>query len=147
MHLLERVGGRSLVILTLAVAPLMASPLEQPEHVVVTESVTTILDVIEFDPGTATLRPSSLPTLDAVAETLIGNPSIERVEVQSHTADANQELSDQRAVVVAAYLVRAGVEPSRLAAQGYSNNEPIDPAAPTKNERIAFLILQRSSDP
>ena len=145
MHLLERVGGRALLVMALAVAPLIASPLEQPGHIVVTESVTTILDVIDFDPGTATLRPSSLPTLDAVAETLIGNPSIERVEVQSHTADANQELSDQRAVVVAAYLVRAGVEPSRLAAQGYSNSEPIDPAVPAKNERIAFLILSRAN--
>lgn len=145
MHLLERVGGRALLVLTLAVAPLMASPLEQPGHVVVTDTETTILDVIEFDPGTATLRPNSLPTLDAVAATLIGNPSIELVEVQSHTAGVDQALSDQRAATVVAYLVRAGVEPARLLAEGYSNTQPLDPAVPAKNERIAFLILKRAS--
>jgi outer membrane protein OmpA-like peptidoglycan-associated protein len=127
-----------------------------PEHaesgrVVVTESETTILDVVEFAPGTATLRPASNPTLDAVADTLRGNPSIQLVEVQSHTSGigdraANQALTDQRAAVIVKYLVDAGVEPSRLVAQGYGDTQPIDRAPPEKNERVSFLILKRATD-
>ncbi len=149
MHLLERVGGRALLVLALAVAPLMASPLEQPGHVVVTDTETTILDVVEFAPGTATLRPTARPILDAVAETLRGNPSLERIEVQSHTSGigdraANQALSEQRAAAIVNYLVAAGVEPARLVAAGYGDSQPLDRAAPAKNERVSFLILQRS---
>jgi len=124
----------------------------QRGRVVVTDTETTILDVVRFEPGTATLCHSSRATLDAVAATLHGNPSIELVEVQSHTAGigdaaANQTLSDRRAAVVLKYLVDAGVEPSRLVAQGYGDTQPLDRAAPAKNERMSFLILRRSPDP
>jgi outer membrane protein OmpA-like peptidoglycan-associated protein len=156
MNLLEPAVGRgtSLVVaLALAAVSWLALPgdAEPPGRVVVTETSTTILDVVEFVPGTATLRASSTPILDAVAETLIGNPSIELVEVQSHTCgvgddDANLTLTDQRAVEVVAYLVNAGVSPSRLVAQGYGDTQPLDRAGSAKNERMAFLILKRSSD-
>ena len=117
--------------------------------VVVTDTETTILDVVEFMPGTAVLRPSSLPTLDAVAATMQGNPSISLVEVQAHTSGigdelANLDLTQRRADAVVLYLGAAGVSPARLAAQGYGDTQPIDRAAPHKNERISFLILQRS---
>lgn len=116
-----------------------------------TETETTILDVVEFVPGTATLRPTSRPTLDAVAATLLGNPSIELTEVQSHTRGigdhaTNRTLSEHRAAVVVAYLVEAGLPSSRLVAQGYGDTQPIDRAAPGKNERVSFLILKRSTD-
>ncbi len=44
------------------------------------------------------------------------------------------------------YLAAAGVDPSRLVAKGYGDTEPLDPAAPSKNERVSFLILERASD-
>lgn len=154
MNLVDVVVGRGTVVagvLALAVTSWQALPARHADHprVVVTDTETTILDVIEFAPGTATLRATSRPTLDAVAETLRGNPSIERVEVQSHTSGlgdhcANQRLSDQRAAVVMKYLVDAGIEPSRLVAQGYGDAQPIDITSPVKNERVAFLILQRA---
>jgi outer membrane protein OmpA-like peptidoglycan-associated protein len=139
----------------LVLALLIGSWLALPAHptrgrVVVTESETTILDVVEFDAGTATLRTTSQPILDAVAATLVGNPSIRLVEVQSHTSrigdhDANLALSMQRAEVVAAYLVQAGVSSSRLIARGYGDAQPIDPAIPANNERMSFLILSRTN--
>ncbi len=154
MNLLEPAFGRGTVlVLALALASWLAVPAEPPARgrVVVTETSTTILDVVEFVPGTATLRPTSHPILDAIAATLSGNPSIELVEVQSHTrgsgdSAANLALSDQRAVVVMTYLQNAGVASSRLVAQGYGDTQPIDRAAPAKNERMSFLILRRSSD-
>ncbi len=155
MYLLDVAGGRgTALVLALALATswlaLPASP-EPRGRVVVTDTETTILDVVEFAPGTATLRPTSRPTLDAVAATMIGNPNITLIEVQSHTqgtgdAAAHLALSDHRAQMIVTYLVDAGVSPSRLAAQGYGDTQPIDRAAPAKNERVSFMILLRSTD-
>ncbi|HET9987921.1 MAG TPA: OmpA family protein [Kofleriaceae bacterium] len=150
MNLLDLAVGRgTALVIALALGSLILLRPEAPPQrgrVVVTDTETTILDVVEFAPGTATLRASSRPTLDAVADTLRGNPSIELVEVQSHTRDANLALSQHRADAVVAYLVSAGVEPNRVVAQGYGDTQPIDRAAPGNNERIAFLILKRASD-
>jgi outer membrane protein OmpA-like peptidoglycan-associated protein len=152
MHLLEvRVGRYIALALALSAAAFALRSNSPRGRVVVTDTQTEILDVVEFAPGTAALKPSSLPTLDAVAATMLGNPSIELVEVQAHTSGtgddaANLELSDRRATVVEAYLVQAGVEPARLESQGYGNTQPIERGVSAKNERISFLILQRSSD-
>jgi outer membrane protein OmpA-like peptidoglycan-associated protein len=154
MNLLERtVSRRTVVAFALALGSLLLVSADRPQprgRVVVTETETTILDVVEFVPGTTTLRGTSSATLDAVAETLRGNPSIELVEVQSHmrsaaTGDADLELSQRRAEAVVSYLVAAGIEPARLTAQGYGDTQPLDAKVMTaaKNERIAFLILER----
>ena len=149
MNLLDLAVGRGtalVMVMTLALGSLLYLSPEPRGRVVVTDTETTILDVVEFAPGTATLRASARPTLDAVADTLRGNPSIELIEVQSHTRDANLALSEQRAAVVVTYLVAAGVEPTRLVAQGYGDTQPIDRAAPANNERMAFVILKRAGD-
>jgi outer membrane protein OmpA-like peptidoglycan-associated protein len=153
MNLLDLAVGRgTALVIALALGSLIFLCPEAAPHrgrVVVTDTETTILDVVEFSPGTATLCERSRPTLDAVASTLLGNPSIELIEVQSHTRDtgdgaASLALSEQRAAVVVAYLVAAGVEPTRLVGQGYGDTQPIDRAVPAKNERMAFLILKRT---
>jgi outer membrane protein OmpA-like peptidoglycan-associated protein len=156
MNLLDLAVGRGTALsiaLALAGACWLALPGEPPHRgrVIVTESETTIIDVVEFAPGTATLRPTSRPTLDAVAATLLGNPNIELIEVQSHTGGmgdgaANLALSEQRAAVIVAYLVDAGVAAARLVPQGYGDTLPIDRAVATRNERVCFLILKRSPD-
>jgi outer membrane protein OmpA-like peptidoglycan-associated protein len=154
MNLLELAIGRGTVlVVALAIASGLARPASSPPRgrVVVTDTETTILDVVEFAPATSILQPSSRPTLDAVAATLRGNPSIELIEVQSHTSgigdgDANLALTQQRAEVVVSYLGDAGIAPTRLVAQGYGDTQPIDRAAPTKNERVSFLIVRRSTD-
>ena len=153
MNLLDvAVGRRTVVVIALALGSVAMMSADSPrphKRVVVTDTSTTILDVVEFAPGTATLRTKSLATLDAVADTLKGNPSITLVEVQAHMrtdgdAHADLELSQRRAEVVVAYLVDAGVAPDRLVAQGYGQTQPLDPGVPAKNERVAFLILKRA---
>jgi outer membrane protein OmpA-like peptidoglycan-associated protein len=155
MNLLDvAVRRRTLIAfaLVLGSVALLATRLPRAHgRVVVTETTTTILDVISFAPGTAALRPSSRATLDAVAATLDGNPSIELVEVQAHMrgdgdAAAELELSQRRADAVVAYLVDAGVAPARLIAQGYGQTQPLDPSNLANNERVAFLILRRAGD-
>lgn len=153
MNLLDvAVGRRTVVTLALALGSVMLLAADAPQprgRVVVTDTETTILDVVEFAPGTAVLQARSLATLDAVADTLKGNPSIELVEVQAHMRGdgdpaAALALSQRRAEVVVDYLVTSGVASQRLVAEGYGLTQPL--GDPAKNERIAFLILKRSAD-
>ncbi|MBL6782995.1 MAG: OmpA family protein [Alphaproteobacteria bacterium] len=59
----------------------------------------------------------------------------------------NWELSTARAVSVVRYLVKNGIDPKRLAANGYGEFQPIDPAdtpeARSKNRRIEFKLTRR----
>jgi len=130
-----------------------AGPLPVPGlgrgRVVVTSSVDYILDRIYFRPGDAAPRPESLPIVDAIATTLLGNPDILLVEVAGHSdaREGDPQLSRRRAEVVAAELVRRGVDPARLRPVGYGASHPIDPRtdelAFERNRRIELRILQR----
>ncbi|MEJ7602496.1 MAG: OmpA family protein [Kofleriaceae bacterium] len=124
-------------------------------RVVVTDTSIEILDMVYFEYNKAVIKSQSFPILDAVAATLVGNPSIQLVEVQGHTDERgndayNLDLSDKRAHAVEKYLADKGVEAKRLTAQGYGETQPVDrrsnEAAWSKNRRVAFLILKRASD-
>lgn len=150
MMLETRVGRYIVFTLVLAGVSVLAmhGRADKPGRVIVTETETEILDVVEFAPQTTLLAPTSFATLDAVAATLVGSPSIALLEVQAHTRGvgepaANLELSARRARTVMAYLVAAGVPPTRLVAEGYGDTQPLDRPGSPKNERIAFVILQR----
>ena len=84
---------------------------------------------------------------------LSANPKI-TIEVQGHTdnvgqAAYNQKLSQQRADSVKAYLVRKGVEGSRLVAKGYGMTQPLVPntTAPNRalNRRVQFIRTEGSA--
>jgi outer membrane protein OmpA-like peptidoglycan-associated protein len=122
-------------------------------RVVITDADVEILDPVTFLPGSVKFTPSSIPALDAVAATLHGNPSIQLVEVQSHTDERgddaeNLRLTQARAKVVVTYLISKGIDPARLDAQGYGETQPLDrghdQAAWAKNRRIAFVIVKRT---
>jgi len=122
-------------------------------RVVVTDTDVEILDPVTFEPGKDVITATSFPALDAIAATLLGNPTILLVEVQSHTDERgddafNLQLTDARALVIVNYLIAKGVDPARLVPQGYGETQPLDAghneAAWAKNRRVAFLILKRS---
>ena len=57
------------------------------------------------------------------------NPDL-RVTVEGHTdsvgsAAYNQKLSERRAQAVKRYLVRQGIDPSRITTEGYGKSRPI----------------------
>jgi outer membrane protein OmpA-like peptidoglycan-associated protein len=87
---------------------------------VITDSSITILDTIGFVGTTSAIDSISFPLLDAVVETLSGNPSIALVEVQA-TGNGEQGLADDRAHAIVGYLVTHGVEAARLRAHGIAS--------------------------
>jgi outer membrane protein OmpA-like peptidoglycan-associated protein len=118
-----------------------------PALVVVTAKEIRITQQIQFDTGKATIKPVSFPILDAVKDVLVANPKV-TIEVQGHTdnvgaAAMNLKLSQDRANSVKAYLVKGGVDESRLVAKGYGMNQPLVPndnaAHKALNRRVQFI--------
>ena len=101
------------------------------------------------------IKKESYPILDAVAQTLDGNPDIQLIEIQGHTDERgndnyNLDLSSRRAASVKRYLVDKGIADDRLTSQGYGESQPVDrkhnEQAWAANRRVEFLILKRGTD-
>ena len=78
------------------------------------------------------------------------NASI-KIEVSGHTdnqgnATANQVLSENRAKAVVEFLIRNGIEESRLAFAGYGQNQPIATNDTDEgrqlNRRTEFMVIE-----
>lgn len=119
---------------------------------IVTKTEVKILERIEFDTAKATIRPESVDVLEDVANVLEKHPELEKIEVQGHTdnrgaAAFNRALSNRRAKAVKDWLVKRGIDASRLTTKGYGPDEPIDSNATDEgrqnNRRVQFIILKR----
>jgi outer membrane protein OmpA-like peptidoglycan-associated protein len=111
---------------------------------IVTDTKVEIIDKIEFTSDTE-LTPDSYKTLDEIARTLEGNPSIQLVEVQVYILDGEeatrQERADQRARHLVDYLVGKQVAAERLEPKGYITPPKEDPT-----NRVRFFIARRGPD-
>jgi chemotaxis protein MotB len=94
--------------------------------------VISIRDTVSFASGKADLRRRALPILDKVAVLILSRPALV-LEVSGHTDrrriatpkfPSNWELSSARASRVARYLIDKGIDPSRIAVQGYASERP-----------------------
>lgn len=108
-----------------------------------------ILDTVQFEHGSARLKPESYSLLDQVALTMKANPQLEKIRVEGHTDDTgphdlNLRLSRDRADSVRRYLINKGVSPKRLDAEGYGPDRPLvegtTDAARAKNRRVEFVV-------
>lgn len=122
--------------------------------VFVLEDKLEIRDKIFFDNNKATIKKKSYSLLNQVAQTIQANQDIKHITVQGHTDDTgkyerNMILSRQRAQSVVDYLIKKGVDPSRLSSIGFGPDMPIDPAKTSKaralNRRVEFVIDERKS--
>lgn len=91
-------------------------------------TLVTFGDVL-FDFNKAELKSSALPNITQLARFLQENPE-RQVIVEGYTdsvgsASYNQGLSERRAESVRRALIRAGVEPTRIVAQGYGKEYPV----------------------
>lgn len=108
----------------------------------------TILPMVSFAVGRATLGPEVDPLLDEVAATMKSQPDIKRLEIQGHTDSSEggaAALSKRRAEAVVDALVQRGVERGRLVASGFPATRPMDPdssaAARERNRRVDFHVV------
>lgn len=84
---------------------------------------------VTFDVDSAAVKPQFRSTLNDVASTLVQYEST-YIDVYGHTdstgSDAyNQTLSERRAQSVSSYLSSRGVQPARLAIQGFGESQPV----------------------
>jgi OmpA-OmpF porin, OOP family len=121
-------------------------------HVTLGKNELVIKGTIHFGTDNAELRPDGEQLLDEVVDVLVKHPELKRLRVEGHTdnrgnADHNLQLSKARAAAVVAYLVKSGVDPSRLESEGYGATQPLvpnmTPAQRAKNRRVAFKILEQ----
>ena len=101
-----------------------------------------------FAVDSASVRPDLRSDLYTVASSLMKYPN-SRIEVIGHTdntgsAAYNQDLSQRRAVSVAAVLRESGVPGARIAAYGRGEDQPIasnlTPDGRAKNRRVEIII-------
>jgi outer membrane protein OmpA-like peptidoglycan-associated protein len=124
--------------------------IEDPD--VSTDSTTWFdFDRLLFDTGSARLRPESQEQLRDVAAILKAHPNV-NLKIGGYTdnvgsAGQNLTLSQQRASNVRQELVRLGVAPNRLAAEGYGQEHPVadnsTEAGRELNRRISMRVTQK----
>jgi outer membrane protein OmpA-like peptidoglycan-associated protein len=108
-------------------------------------------DRLLFDTGSATLQPASQEQLNNIAAILKAYPNV-HVKIGGYTdnvgdAAANLNLSKARAQSVMNAIVAAGIDPSRLEAQGYGEDHPVadnsTPEGRAQNRRIALRVTAK----
>ena len=108
----------------------------------------TINDIL-FESNSSKLKESSKIVLDGFVDWLLVNKEL-NIEIQGHTDDigldkANLALSMDRSFSVMEYLIKNGVEKSRLKFKGYGESNPKVPNTSSKsrsiNRRTDFLIF------
>lgn len=109
---------------------------------------------VQFGVDSATILPASTGLLTEIADVLLKNPRIKKLEVQGHTDGTgspahNQTLSEERAASVVAWLTAHGIASDRLTAKGYGDSKPLVPNVTElnkqRNRRVQFIILEQDA--
>ena len=106
---------------------------------------------IQFETGKAIIKPVSYSILNDVAK-ILKEYNYYDVSIDGHTdntgkADANLKLSQERAKAAMDYLVKQGVDASRMTSQGFGITKPIadnkTAAGRAQNRRVEFNLIMK----
>jgi chemotaxis protein MotB len=113
----------------------------------------TLPNAILFDPGKATMKGTTSKELDHIYSVLKAKYPGRHIEVAGHTDSDpikksswkdNLELSSQRAMAVARYLMQKGVAENKISATGYGEGRPKESnstaAGKQKNRRVEIVV-------
>ena len=112
------------------------------------ETVKYAFENLEFETGKDIIRPHSFVSLNALANLLIQKPNY-GLKIDGHTDNVGKDemnmiLSHKRADAVKAYLIKRGVDGSKLETAGYGATRPIadnsTPEGRQKNRRVEMQI-------
>jgi outer membrane protein OmpA-like peptidoglycan-associated protein len=126
-------------------------PVQQQNFEHVEEGKAIVLSHVLFEQSRYVLLPDSYEQLDKLVQALHKNPDMQ-IEISGHTenvgeARLNQALSEQRAQVVASYLIRKGIGEERVTAKGYGGSRPVagnaTEAERARNRRVEFTIRRK----
>ncbi len=104
---------------------------------------------ITFDVDKSDIKPVSMGTINMIVGVFKSNPDL-KFEIDGHTdntGDAvhNMTLSQQRADVVKALLVKMCIDASHLTTKGFGDTKPIDtndtPSGKANNRRVEFVRM------
>ncbi len=111
-----------------------------------------IPEQIQFGVGGNKILGRSFALLERIAQKLKDNPGVRRIRIEGHTDNQgtdqkNQQLSQDRADAVIEFLVKHGVEATRLQGVGYGATRPIasnrTADGRAKNRRVEFIIVEQ----
>lgn len=126
------------------------APLEDQDAELARLNEQKVLGTIYFEYDQADLRPDALEQLKKNAEWLKANRGY-RVRIEGNcdergTVEYNLALGDRRAQAAKSYLVKAGIDSSRIETISYGEEHPEDPGhsenAWQRNRRDDFLIIR-----
>jgi outer membrane protein OmpA-like peptidoglycan-associated protein len=109
-----------------------------------------VLKNILFETGKSVLTSGSYTELDHLLNIMTENTQM-KIEISGHTDKTGSEplnfkLSEARAKAVVDYLVKKGIDHSRMEFRGYGSLQPIadnaTSAGRAKNRRVEFKILE-----
>jgi outer membrane protein OmpA-like peptidoglycan-associated protein len=133
----------------------LQSELEQLKATPTPRGLLLTLGDVLFDTGKAQLKSGANLRLDQLAQFLGSHPD-RRIEVDGFTdsvgsTQLNESLSEQRAEAVKAALVQRGIDPSRIATQGYGPEYPVasngDAGGRQLNRRVEVVIGSADNRP
>jgi chemotaxis protein MotB len=123
-----------------------------------------VTDAVLFDSGSAEIKPEGLTVLAKVVEQISSQP-YERIWVRGHTDSdpvkqpttvarfphGNLQLSAVRAVEVAAFLEKKGLQSDKLVVAGFGPTEPVAPNkdadSKRRNRRVEIFVLDDKTAP
>ncbi|MEO7309682.1 MAG: OmpA family protein [Chitinophagaceae bacterium] len=116
----------------------------------ITSEVSSKSYSIEFESGSATIKPSSYKTLDEIFESSVVAEGL-KLGIYGHTDNVgidekNITLSEQRANSVKSYLLKRGLKDTRIEAKGFGSTKPIadnnTADGKAKNRRVEIVLGQ-----
>jgi len=114
-------------------------------RVVVRSSTMQVVERVYFSRDESTIAARSGPILDAIAQTMNGNPQVRRIEIQGHATEDEPSpwrLSAERAALVRSALVERGVASGRLVSRAFGTTRPVTAGSSERNRRVDFEILE-----
>lgn len=113
------------------------------------ETLEVAMRAVQFNSGKSTIKSSSYRILKQIKGIMDRYPGYSLV-IEGHTdntgrASVNQNLSERRAKACFTYLVKQGVNPSRMSSAGYGETRPIASnntlSGRTLNRRVEFNLI------
>lgn len=106
---------------------------------------------IPFAAGSTSLSGTDMNLLDNIVAYVMADSTVERIFVDGHTDSSgsrieNRALSEERANVVAEYLIEEGIESDMVTVRAHADQYPVS-GSPAKNRRTTIRLQREGERP